>query len=408
MKAFPLIFSRTKNEDFVPDFLARPADLDVTETLKYVHSAMQGLDTLNTIRYTAFAVGNYCICGGIACLSKQLVQKAGILVDSVSEYLRDCKGRSLACFIGFAIPISEAKANTIPQMTLETYWSTYLEFLKHQWTDMDTKSEKLTEPQIDLAEKSYSSFTPVTEVLEGKKVIRHFEENSQRILDYYFNELLNNHNANASFISDILYRDEWEKLHFQNAAVSESLYTSLKTAPASPKPQTRLNSSIGSPQVARPQVSEVSGMKPRGVEPRGMDSGYSFREDSSKKKNGGLFSSLRGGSSGIAGHHLPSSTPRQVSPAPDASFEVRRENGKHYTAEMIILNALSTSGITPVSLADKNSTSYTISQKDNPELYGFLLQKIRELDFAGSPEYIVQISIAWKIRKIQIHIKEGV
>ena len=255
MKAFPLIFSRTKNEDFVPDFLVRPADLDVKETLKYVHNTMQGLDTLNAIRYTAFAAGNYCICGGIACLSKQLVQQAGIQMDQVVDYLKDCKGRSLACFIGFAIPVPEVRSNVIPDISLKMYWNTYLEYLRHQWEALETSSETLSEPCVELNEKRFSSaFKPVAEIIGTRTVIRHFEEKPQEILDYYFNELLNMRNRDASFISSIQYRDEWDKLSFKAAAVSEQLYTTLKTSPTkSPVSAARPNS--------QPSVSKAPEIK---------------------------------------------------------------------------------------------------------------------------------------------------
>ena len=262
MKAFPLIFSRTKNEDFVPDFLVRPADLDITETLKYVHNAMQGLDTLNSIRYTAFAAGRYCICGGIACLSKQLVQCIGITDEGVSEYLKDCKGRSLACFIGFAIPEPAVVRNVIPDISLEQYWNTYLEFLKHQWEkESGTISEKLTEPCVELSEKSYASvFKPNTEMIGGKMVIRHFETNPQQILDYYFHLLLNQHRKDASFISDILYRDEWDRLYFKNAAVSEEMYKVLKSAPVMP----RSNTAVKPNESPRPHMGvEIKTVQPR-------------------------------------------------------------------------------------------------------------------------------------------------
>ena len=75
MKAYPLIYSRTKNVDFVPDFLTRPENLDCQTALKYVGNAMANLDTLKTIRYSAFSVGDYCICGGISCITKYLVEE---------------------------------------------------------------------------------------------------------------------------------------------------------------------------------------------------------------------------------------------------------------------------------------------------------------------------------------------
>ena len=240
MKAFPLIYSRTKNEDFVPDFLARPHDLDVGEALKYVHNAMEGLDTLNTIRYTAFSVGNYCICGGIAGISKVLLERVKSMLPSasmenVSNYLTDCKGRSLACFVGFAIPKSGKYGAMIPNIPLAQYWETYLAYLKHQWLNYNTSSEKLALPEITLKEKLYSSsFCPKIEQIDGHGAIRNFEQNEQSILDYYFDQLLNHDNTDASFISHVLYKFEWKELYFANAAISDELYQALKSSASVP------------------------------------------------------------------------------------------------------------------------------------------------------------------------------
>ena len=49
MKGYPLIYSRTKNVDFVPDFLARPKDFDCQTALKYVKNAMENLDFVKGI-----------------------------------------------------------------------------------------------------------------------------------------------------------------------------------------------------------------------------------------------------------------------------------------------------------------------------------------------------------------------
>ena len=53
-----------------------------------------------------------------------------------------------------------------------------------------------------------------------KEYIADFEENAQQILDYYFHALLNLRQTKASFISDVMYRDEWDQLYFKNAAVA--------------------------------------------------------------------------------------------------------------------------------------------------------------------------------------------
>lgn len=239
MNAYPLIYSRTKNVDFVPDFLTRPKDLDCQTALKYVENAMANLDTLKTIRYSVFSVGDYCICGGISCITKYLVEelkKSGSTFDfqAVSEYLRDCKGRSIACFIGFAIPIpkSEVPSGSIPYIPLSKNWSVYLEYLKHQWDKSTTHSEELNFPPVTLDEKTYSSNynpEPEFEPIQRKKVIRNQKEKLQKILDYFFDQILNK-GSQDSFISDI-DRNEWDALKFTYASVSDDFYRALKSTP---------------------------------------------------------------------------------------------------------------------------------------------------------------------------------
>lgn len=240
MKAYPLIYSRTKNVDFVPDFLVRPEDLDWQTALKYVGNAMANLDTLKTIRYSAFSVGDYCICGGISCITKYLVEelkKSDITFPSqiVSEYLRDCKGRSTACFIGFAIPKSKGRSGKIPDIPLSKYWDVYLEYLKHQWDKSTTHSEELNFPPVTLDEKTYSSnYKPKFELIQGKKVVRNQKETLQGTLDYFFDQILNdqilNKGSQDSFISDI-DRNEWDALKFTCASVSDDFYRVLKSTP---------------------------------------------------------------------------------------------------------------------------------------------------------------------------------
>lgn len=233
MKAYPLIYSRTKNVDFVPDFLTRPKDLDCQTALKYVGNAMANLDTLKTIRYSAFSVGNYCICGGISCVTKYLVEelkKSGSTFSSqlASEYLRDCKGRSTACFIGFAIPKSKVRSGRIPNIPLSKYWEEYLEYLKHQWDKSTTHSEELNFPPVTLDEKTYSSNDkPEFEPIQRKKVIRNQKEKLQKTLDYFFDQILNK-DSQDSFISDI-DRNEWDALKFTYASVSDDFYRALKS-----------------------------------------------------------------------------------------------------------------------------------------------------------------------------------
>ena len=242
MKAYPLIYSRTKNFDFVPDFLVRPADLEWQKALKYVGDALYELDFVEGIRYSAFSVGDYFICGGLSCLSKNLfdlIKKSSnpIVPDDISElaedFLRDCKGRKIACFIGIAIPKSEIKQSMIPDITPEQYWHIYLEYLRHQWAStQETQSEKLELPPIELSEKHYSSdYVPEFYTVGEHHVIKKtdFEANRQRILDYVFYQIMTG--ADESLMTEIEKRGFWEKTVFRKTVVSDDLFEMLKSAP---------------------------------------------------------------------------------------------------------------------------------------------------------------------------------
>ncbi|MCM1220511.1 MAG: hypothetical protein NC548_39095 [Lachnospiraceae bacterium] len=231
MKAYPLIYSRTKNDDFVPDFLTRPADLDCQTALKYTTSAIANLDTLNGIRYSIFSVGDYCICG-ISCITKTLVnQLAGELnseiIDKANNYLKDCKGRNIVAFIGLAVPKSEVRNGGIPDIKLPEYWTVYQEYLSHQWEKPHTESEKLSSPTVTLNEKTYSSLhKPVVEMVQPKYVVKDFHGAEQATLDYFLDRIMN-HGENVSFISDVTYKSDWDKMYFTYAYVSDTLYKSI-------------------------------------------------------------------------------------------------------------------------------------------------------------------------------------
>lgn len=131
MKAIPFICSRTKYMDFIPDYLVRPSDFEWQEAKGKVGNAMYDLHSLRDIRYAVFAAGNYCVFG-IACVSKHLANRIGTSVDN--NYLMDKGRRSLACFMGFAVPIPENKGNVIPKNIaseefLIKIWNVYFEYL---------------------------------------------------------------------------------------------------------------------------------------------------------------------------------------------------------------------------------------------------------------------------------------
>lgn len=191
IKVYPVIYSRTKNVDYVPDFLARPADLDFREANKFVCFAMNGLNSGK--RYAVFSAGNYCI-AGTACMTNELAQSGD------EEYTRDKFGKSNIIFIGIAV--NKGRTTDIPLLSDEKYWEIYLKYIKKQWDEPATQSEKCSEPEIELETITPNSYKPATELLLGKNIITEFDYNSksQEIFNYYFAENLKI-GSSCSFVS---------------------------------------------------------------------------------------------------------------------------------------------------------------------------------------------------------------
>lgn len=240
MKAYPLIYSRTKNEDFVPDFLTRPADLDLEIALNYVRDAMKSLDTIDDIRYSTFVVGDYYIYGGISCITVLLLNKVkseismtSEMAENVEEYLNDCQGRKIAAFVGFAIRKDDLRSGKIPDLNYADYWDVYLEYLKKQWLENKTESEKIDFPPLELNEKTYNSLHKPNVMAIGEKfVVTDFNDNPQATVDYFFNQIINNSEEN-SFISNVKRRDDWDCMTFKYAHVFDDLLVCLKANPTS-------------------------------------------------------------------------------------------------------------------------------------------------------------------------------
>lgn len=234
MKGYPLIYSRTKYFDFVPDFLVRPNDIDVTNSLKYVQNTLMNIDLLDGIRYSVFSVGELYICIGISCISKKLIQflnkDSNASVNKAAEpYLKDVKGRNIASFIGVAIPSTEIKNGVIPSISLKEYLDIYIEYLSHQWnSETETESEKLTSPTLEIKAKKYDSlFMPDIEKIADKSVVKNYSYYQEKTLDYCF--MNTTRDKNFSFISDISDRTEWRNLIFTSASITPELLRSLKS-----------------------------------------------------------------------------------------------------------------------------------------------------------------------------------
>lgn len=237
MKAYPLIYSRTKYVDFVPDFLVRPEKLDYIYANRFTRTAMSDLDMIKKIRYSVYHVEKY-ICIGIAGCTRIIVetiksQNSNYLNrhPDIDEYLKDTKGRKTNCFIGVAIPVSEIPRNKIPDITLEEYMDMYLDYLKHQWNNEDkTESETLKEAPLDIRERDYiPSFNIDFEMVGEKKIVKNYESNENAVIAHFFHMI--SEGKNESFVTDINDRNEWNNMLFTSAVVDKNLLPSLKSNP---------------------------------------------------------------------------------------------------------------------------------------------------------------------------------
>ena len=225
IKVYPLIYSRTKNVDCVPDFLARPADLDYETANNFVGFAMENVDTdSNDIqRYAVFSVGKYCI-AGTACIT------SNILLAGDEEYTRDNVngGRRIQAFIGIAVDKS-GNHTDIPVLSNEKYREIYLKYLKKQWNETTTHSEECTEPEIELETTNCDSFIPQTELILGKNIINeyYYNNNGQRIFNYYFAENLKN-NSLYSFIVRKLNLNDIKKSPFNCLVANDNQIRKLQ------------------------------------------------------------------------------------------------------------------------------------------------------------------------------------
>lgn len=214
MKAYPLIYSRTKLCDYVSGFLVRPSDLNYMVATQYVSVALNEIKYSDGLRHTVFAVGDYVIYGGTACITSALISR--ILKDrkitdfdyNYKEFCSDQAGRPITFFIGFAIKKSTIEDTTlIPNVDLYETYKIYLKYLEKQWLNSTTKTCILNgDDAIELGVTKYSEkFIPDTIENQGISILKNYDEYSyQDVINYYYHELVAKSDSDSSFISNIL------------------------------------------------------------------------------------------------------------------------------------------------------------------------------------------------------------
>lgn len=229
MKVYPLIYSRTKLCDYVSGFLVRPSDLDYTVATRYVSVALNEVKYSNGLRHAVFAVGDYIIYGGTACITSALISR--ILKDrgiadldySYKEYGSDQAGRPITFFIGFAVKRSSIDNSTlIPDVDLYETYKIYLRYLEKQWLNSTTKTQTLNgDEAIELNVTEYSAkYIPETVNNQGTVLLKNYDENSyQDIINFYYHELVTNPNNDNSFISSVLPEMLTDGFVFKNTSL---------------------------------------------------------------------------------------------------------------------------------------------------------------------------------------------
>lgn len=229
MKVYPLIYSRTKLCDYVSGFLVRPSDLDYTVATRYVSVALNEVKYSNGLRHAVFAVGDYIIYGGTACVTSALISR--ILKDkgiedldfSYKEYGSDQAGRPITFFIGFAVKRSNIEnSSLIPNVDLYETYKIYLKYLEKQWFNTITKTETLSgDEAIELNVTEYSAkYVPETVNNQGIVLLKNYDENAyQDVINYYYHELVTKPTDDSSFISSVLPEMLTDSFIFKNTSL---------------------------------------------------------------------------------------------------------------------------------------------------------------------------------------------
>lgn len=230
IEVYPVIYSRTKFVDYIPDFLVCPEDFPSEEASRFVSHAIEDIFFSNGIRHLVFSVDKYYIYGGVACSSNSLIARiqseTGITqLDLEQEvYLNDEKGRPLVFFVGFAIKKSDFSSNYsnyIPDISLYETYKIFLKHLKKQWEEKTTKTERASAIKINLAQRN-NTFRPVEREVFGKTVVENYSEQRYKdFIEHYFSMMTLHPKSNISFLSEVLSDNITEGYPFTTVSICD-------------------------------------------------------------------------------------------------------------------------------------------------------------------------------------------
>ncbi len=235
MKAYPVIYSRTKHVDFLPDFIVKPTDLNFNGVNRYINNVNADLETVSGVRYFAFPAERYVVFG-IACYSKILAELVldQCDIDKYSDFISDDKRRRVSCVIGYAVPTSETA--DVPCVSLRDYWDSYIALIKDQWF-LESRTQTTISSPITLKIRDLTKNIPEFSPLGGENVIKSPETDAGSVASIFVKKILNR--ERSSFISDVNTTELFDKLAFTHATISEELERKIKRAQITGQPETR-------------------------------------------------------------------------------------------------------------------------------------------------------------------------
>lgn len=194
MKAFPVIYSRTKKQDYISGFLMRPKDMNYDKALAYVNMALNDVKYVDGLRHTIFGIGKYIVYGGVACVLKKMIERVGKQFnnsEALNDYLYDSSGREIAIFVGVAIERSDTNIiqGHVPNIDLEDLLNIYLGQINKYWNETYLETQYSEEMEIKSV-PFVSSYRPECRKFRDFYVLDNYtEKNYKELLDYYFVQL---------------------------------------------------------------------------------------------------------------------------------------------------------------------------------------------------------------------------
>ena len=289
MKAYPLIYTRTKNRDFCEPFLYYPYDLDTAKSSSYINNVQNDAEFVELYRTAVFCDEMYCfygICGVSEKILSFLCNNDEKFKNEHSDdhqYCKDFRGRNTKFFVGVAVPKTEMKKDFIPDIKLKDFWNIYIRFLKEQWDkeENEVTTMKVGTPVIDIDEKKYvSDFEPLVEKVGTLTAVKNYAGNEQKMIDYFLDQIVKGNNV--SFITDVATKQLCQNLKFTHAVIPDSVIQALKNDTLSRSKEIKTSNSINKQTSSLPEIIHVESSRDKHIK---EDQERKMQQEMQKKKD---------------------------------------------------------------------------------------------------------------------------